>query len=66
MARPLWPAADRAIWPPWISSADRRVVSPAALEEELPLRSNPFAPFARRELTEAALPGQAPLRSTDR
>lgn len=55
LVRSVWRAdVELRPWQARFEIADRRVVAPAAVEDALSLGSQPFAPFIRRELQEAA------------
>jgi ADP-ribose pyrophosphatase YjhB (NUDIX family) len=56
LVRSVWRAeVELRPWEARFEIADRRVVSPVAVEEALSLGSHPFAAIIRRELAEAAL-----------
>ncbi len=55
LVRSVWRAdIELRPWQARFEIAGRRVVAPAAVEEALSLGAQPFAPFIRRELQEAA------------
>jgi ADP-ribose pyrophosphatase YjhB (NUDIX family) len=56
LVRSVWRAeVELAAWEARFEIVGRRVVPPDAVEQELSLDSNPFAPLIRRELQEAAV-----------